>query len=122
MAIRDKIRDQASAHLEPGEQIQAVFAGQTHSQYLLVLGGLLFLLLNSYRCVVVTDRRVAVFDAGKMGMSKPRQLIASLPRTTDLGAPSGLWHVVELNGERLRVHKRFHKDVAGVQAALAAAA
>jgi hypothetical protein len=121
MAIRDKIRDQAAAHLEPGEQIQAVFAGQTHSQYLLMFGGILFLLLNSYRCVVVTDRRVAVFDAGKLGMSKPRQLIASLPRTTDLGAPSGIWHVVELNGEAIRVHRRFHKDIVSVQPVLAAA-
>lgn len=122
MALRDKIRDKAVAQLEPGEQIQAVFAGQTHSPYLLMFGGILFLLLNSYRCVVVTDRRVAVFDAGKMGMSKPRQLIASLPRNTPLGAPSGIWHVVELNGESLRVHKRFHKDIASVQPALAAAA
>ncbi|MFN0025698.1 MAG: hypothetical protein ACKV2O_00740 [Acidimicrobiales bacterium] len=122
MALRDKIRDKAAAHLEPGEQIEAVFAGQTHSQYLIVFGAIIFLLLNKYRCVVVTDRRVAVFDAGKLGMSNPRQLIASLPRNTPLGAPSGLWHVVELNGESLRVHKRFHKDITSVQPALAAAA
>ncbi len=117
MALRDKIREKASTQLEPGEQIHAVFAGQTHSQFLILLGVVPFLAMNKYRCVAVTDRRVAVFDSGKLGMSNPRKLIASLPRDTAFGTPSGLWHVVELNGEHLRVHKRFHKDIISARTA-----
>jgi hypothetical protein len=111
MAIRDKIREGAAAHLEPGEQVQAVFAAQTASQYLLFAGFIPFLLVNKYRCVVVTDRRIALFDAGRWSMAKPKALITSLPRATPLGPASGLWHALELGGEKLRVHKRFHKDV-----------
>lgn len=116
MAVRDKIRETAAPHLEAGEQIEAVLGAQTHSQWLVAATGVLpFLLINKYRCVVITDRRVAVFDAGKFGISKARELLVSLPRDIPLGAPSGIWHVMELNGERLRVHKRFHKDIASAQ-------
>jgi hypothetical protein len=112
MALRDKIRERAQPLLEPGEQVQAVFAAQTASQYLMVLGYVPFLLTNKYRCVVATDRRIVVFDAGRWGMGNPKAIIASLPRSVPLGPAAGLWHVVELGGERLRVHKRFHKDIA----------
>ena len=72
MAIRDKIREGAAAHLEAGEHVQAVFAAQTASQYLLFAGFIPFLLVNKYRCVVVTDRRIALFDAGRWSMAKPK--------------------------------------------------
>jgi hypothetical protein len=111
MAIRDKIRAKALPQLEPGEQVQAAFAAQTASQYLMVLGVVPFLLTNKYRCVVVTDRRIALFDAGRWSMGNPKSLIASFPRATPLGPASGLWHTIDLGGQTLRVHKRFHSDI-----------
>lgn len=122
MAIRDKIRDKAQPQLQPGEQVQAVFAAQTTSQWLILLGYIIFFIANSYRCVVVTDRRIVVFDSGKLSQASPKTIVAEAPRSTRLGPPSGLWHTVSIGGEDLKVHKRFHKDIEQADAQAGAAA
>jgi hypothetical protein len=111
LAIRDKIRKKAEPQLRPGEQVQAVFSAQTASQWLIILGYVIFFAVNKYRCVVVTDQRIVVFDSGKISTASPKAIVAEVPRSTRLGPPSGLWHTVSLGGEDLKVHKRFHKDI-----------
>lgn len=111
MAIRDKIVNNATPFLAPGEQVQAAFAGQTFSQYWLLLTWIIVLIKSSYRSVVVTDRRIIVFNTGKWSATKPKSVVRDLPRATDLGTPSGIWWRTEALGERLYVHKRFHKDI-----------
>ena len=110
MALRDKLRERSQPFLEPGEQIQQIFLAQTASQYQ-VLIPILFLLKNRYRVVAVTDRAVVVLEAARMQNSKPTGVLTRLPRSTPLGAPAGMWAVLDLGGEKLRVHKRFHKDI-----------
>jgi len=122
VALRDKMLNSSAQFLDPGETAEAVFGGQTVSQYLFVLtGGVIFLAMNRYRIVVVTTRRVLVLDAGKLTMGKARGIVAELPRATQLGPASGVWHVIPVNGERLHVHRRFFKDVRTADAALPAA-
>ena len=112
MAIRDKIAANAQPHLQPGEQVQAVMGAQTQSQYWMLLAYLVFFIMNEYRTVVATDRRIIVFDAGKMSSTKANRVVAELPRSTHLGPPTGtLWHKVPVGNEELRIHKRFFKDV-----------
>jgi hypothetical protein len=112
MAIRDSMRNSAATYLRQGEPVQAVFAGQTASQYLAALGGFLFFLnLNRYRIFVVTPDRILILDAGKFGMSKAKGLVTELPRATRLGPGSGLWHVIPVGREKLRVHRRFFQDI-----------
>ncbi len=112
------MRDSAAPYLHPGETVQAVFGAQTASQYLAALTGIfVFLGLNHYRIFVVTPQRILVLDAGKVSMKKARGVVAELPRSTRLGPPSGLWHVIPVNGEKLRVHRRFHKDIQTADAA-----
>jgi hypothetical protein len=41
-----------------------------------------------------------------------KDVLRELPRNTLIGPASGLWWRCESLGERLYVHKRFHKDVA----------
>jgi hypothetical protein len=117
LAIRDKIIANAQPFLEPGEQVQAAFGGQTFSQWWAMLSWLIVLFKSSYRCVVVTDRRIAVFDTGKWAMGKPKTLLRNLPRTTKIGPASGLWYRTEALGERMYIHKRFHKDIAAADGA-----
>jgi hypothetical protein len=74
-------------------------------------GHLVFLGLNRYRIFVVTPARVLVLDAGKVSMKKARGVVAELPRSTRLGPGSGLWHVIPVGEEKLRVHRRFFKDL-----------
>jgi len=123
MAIREKITANAAPFLEPGEQIQAVLAGQTASQYLIFLGLLPFFLANRYRCVVATDRRLLVLDSGKLFLGTPKSVVRALPRSTRIGPFSGaLWYVSGTLGETLRIHKRFQKDVEAADAHAGAAA
>jgi hypothetical protein len=44
-------------------------------------------------------------------MTTARGVVAELPRSTWLGPPSGLWHVIPAAGEKLRVRRRFFKDI-----------
>ena len=112
MAIRESMRESATAYLRPGEQIQAVVGAQTASQYVAALGGVLFFLpLNRYRILVVTPQRILALDAGRMSMKKARGVVAELPRSTRLGPVSGIWHVIPVSGEKLHIHRRFFKDI-----------
>ena len=123
MALRDGMIGSSAQYLQPGETAEAVFGAQTTSQYLFGLTGMIgFLILNKYRIVVVTPQRILVLDSGSMGMRKARGVVTELPRSTRLGPPSGMWHVIPANGEKLRVHRRFFKDIEAADAAIPAAA
>ena len=112
MALRDTMRDSAAQYLQPGEQIQAVIGAQTASQWLAALTGIfVFLGLNHYRILAVTNARIVVLDAGKTSMKKARGVVTVLPRSTRLGPGTGLWHQIPAGSETLRVHRRFFKDI-----------
>ena len=117
MAIRDKIAENSGKFLDPGEQIQSVFPAQTASSFLILIGYLPFFLVNKNRCVVATDRRILVLDSGKLSATKPKSVVRVLPRSTRIGPPTGVWYVTESLGETLRIHKRFHGDIATADAA-----
>lgn len=119
MALRDSMRQSAVPFLNPGESIEAVIGAQTASQYVAALAGIfLFLGLNRYRILAVTNQRILVLDAGKSSMKQARSVVGQLPRATRLGPGSGVWHVLPLNGEKLRVHRRFFKDMDEADAAM----
>jgi hypothetical protein len=123
MAVRDTMQASAAPYLQPGETVQAVFGAQTASQWLAALTGVfVFLGLNRYRIVVVTPSRILVLDAGKASMAKAKGLVTELPRSTTLGPPTGLWHVIPAGEEKLRVHRRFFKDIEAADSSQAAAA
>jgi hypothetical protein len=114
--IRDKIRENAQQFLDPAEEVQAVFAAQTFNGWWAFLSWLIVLFKNSYRAVVVTDKRIAVFNTGRWAMGTPKNLLRDVPRSTKIGTPSGLWWKTEALGERMYIHKRFHKDVEAADA------
>jgi hypothetical protein len=111
MAIRDKMRRSAAQYLQPGEQLEAVFGAQTRSNYLILVSGFLFYALNSFRIVAVTSNRILVLNSGKWGMTKARGVVTEVPRFTRLGPGRGVWHQVLVGEEKLRVHRRFFKDI-----------
>ena len=85
---------------------------------MILIGLLPFILVNKYRCVVATDRRLLVLDAGQLATTKPKSVIRALPRSTRIGPFSGtLWYVSGNLGETLRIHKRFQKDMEAADAA-----
>jgi hypothetical protein len=112
VALRDSMAESAAQYLRPGETVQAVFGAQTASQWLAALTGIfIFLGLNSYRILVATPDRILILDAGRVSMKKARGVVGELPRSTRLGPGTGLWHVIPAGNEKLRVHRRFFKDL-----------
>ena len=116
MSLRDKIADAARPFLDQGEQVQAAFPAQTASQWLALAGWIPFVVSNEYRCIVATDRRLLVLDAGKMNWAKPRSVIRTLPRSTRIGPASGLWYRTAALGEDLRISKRFFGEIEAADA------
>lgn len=120
MALRDSMRASAQPFLAPGETITQVIGAQTASQWVAALGGLLvFLGLNRYRILAVTPQRILVLDAGPMSMKKAKAGVTELPRATRLGPGTGIWHVLPVGTEKLRIHRRFFKDMEAADAVLA---
>lgn len=120
MAIRDKMFTKAQPYLQPGEQVQAIIGGQKISQWWLLLSALILLFANEYRTIVVTDRRILVLQGTKWTQTTVKGVLAELPRGIQIGPASGLWWKCTTLGEKLYVHKRFHKDVLAADTALAA--
>ena len=122
MALRDTMAESAAQYLRPGEQIQAVIGAQTASQWLAALTGIfVFLGFNRYRILAVTPDRILVLDAGKSSLKKARGVVMELPRSTRLGPGTGLWHQIPAGNEKLRVHRRFFKDVSTADSITSAA-
>ncbi len=143
--IRQKIVKNATPHLQPGETSVVAFTSQTKPAWWLAgvlfvftvvyfaLGssvgllaglGLLvgigsYLAVNRYRPVVVTDRRIIVFDSGALVTTQARSIVRETPRNIAMGPASGLWYTMTALGEPLIVHKRFHKDIAAADASIA---
>jgi hypothetical protein len=111
MAIRDKMRKNAEPFLQPGETIQEVFGAQTTSQWFALISYWIIIIKNSYRVIVVTDRRILVGRSGRMTTTPIKEVLRELPRSTRIGPASGLWYKTEALGERMYIGKRFHKDV-----------
>jgi hypothetical protein len=118
MALRDKIKANAAHLLQPGESIQAVFTAQTTSMYWVFVSYWIILLRNAYRVIVVTDRRIMVCRTGRFRVTPVKGLLAELPRNTQIGPAHGMWYRSESLGEKLYIHKRFHKDIAAADALL----
>ena len=120
MALRDKLRDRAQRYLEPGEQIQAVWLGQSGpSPYYMFLSYWIVIIGGHYKVFVASDRAILVLDAGKMMPAKPKRLRVRATRQVQLGPCSGLWGQIQVAGTRYWVHKRFHKDIDAADAAMA---
>jgi hypothetical protein len=119
MGIRETIRANAQPLLEPGEVVEAVIPAQTTSQYLALISYWIILFRNAYRVIVVTDRRILVCRSGRFRTTPVRDVLRELPRDTKIGPATGLWYRTDALGERLYIAKRFHRDVAEADRAVA---
>lgn len=117
---RKSMRKAAAAYLRPGETLQCVFSAQTTSGYGSLTGafpGPVQIISwftgarNRYRIFAVTDQRVLVLDAGPLNASQAYGVVAELPRSTPLGPPTGLFHVINVKDEKLRVGFPWFKDI-----------
>jgi hypothetical protein len=117
-SLREKLAEGARPFLQQGEQVRHVFMAQRGPSPYWSLLTYLVLFSVKRRIIVVTDQSIIVLAAGFMSPAKPTPGVplAVLPRQTPFGPLSGLWSATNLNGEKLWVHKRFHKDAAAADA------
>src|ERR1700722_2584327 len=120
MAVRDVMRASAAQFVEPGETIEQVFGAQTASPLTApLIGSLIALIINRYRIVVVTDRRILVLNAGKWTQRTARAVVSELPRATRLGPTSGLWFKIDTPAGKIPARRYFYKDVNAADTAIA---
>ena len=115
MKRRADLVERALPLLPAGREIRQAFIGQAApSFYFFILTyptGIMS--RNKYRCVVVTDDAIYVFDGTKWsGGSKPQEMVGRIPRHIRFGPVSGRWAEADLLGERHWVHRRFHEQIA----------
>jgi hypothetical protein len=111
MAMRDKLREAVSPYLQSDESVEEIFGAQTTSQYFALISIWIIVATKAYRVIAVTDRRILVCQASRWRITKIEGVIAEFPRQTLLGPPKGLWYPCRTLGQRMYVHKRFHKDI-----------
>lgn len=94
--------DTLNQYVEPGEHVHQAFTGQTGLHPRLRWVSLWLVAGNKPRIVAVTDRRIAVFSAGRMRTQRgiPQKLLVSLPRSTRIEHGTKKWSVVRLGNER----------------------
>lgn len=110
MSMADKIWSNAEDHLDPGEQIQGAFAGQTTVRNRLGDGG--------YRAVVATDRRFLVFRSGSFSQTVLKELIEEAPRDQRLGEPAGVFCELTVGQQTMKVNRRYFDQIRAIDAAL----
>lgn len=119
--IREKLTQNAQPFLEPGEQVHHAFAAQSGLSPWLG-GGALALAAIKHHGIIVTDRAIVVVRTGKMAAGDVKEVERRLPRSTQIGPVKGIWAKTNTLGEKMYIHKRFHKDVEAADAELAAGA
>lgn len=117
VAIRPRLVENSQQFLHPGETVEAVMVGQRISGWWGLLT-YLWVFWNRFEAVIVTQHRILVLDTGRWTMGTPRSVLRELPRATRIGPASGLWWKCLSLGDKLYIHRRFHKDVAAADAAL----
>ena len=122
MALRDKLLARTQTLL-PEEQVGVVFMGQTGPTPYLLFLSYLTVFWSRYYIVAVTDQSIVTFRSTIWKPSFVKQPVEQVRYARrQMGPLGGLWGQVQLDDVKLHVHKRFHKDVAAADAALAAAA
>jgi hypothetical protein len=120
MTPRDAMRASAAQFVEPGETIEQVLGAQTTSPVTApLIGAVIALIINRYRIVAVTDRRILVLDAGKWTPRTARAVVTELPRATRLGPASGLCARIETPAGKIYVRRYFFKDVKAADSLMA---
>ncbi len=112
MEPRQDLAERSAPFLPEGSQIKQVFicqAAPNFAFFLLTYMTGLTIFWIKYRCVAITQDAIYVLESTKLsGGAKPKSLVGTLPRHTQLGPVTGRWATLNLLGERHWVHKRFH--------------
>jgi hypothetical protein len=118
VAIRDRLREQATRFLVPGEHLQEVMWGTSIRPLKLYTGMWLISDFDGYRAVICTDRRIILFRGGRWNATL-EEVLATVDRNQSLGPPRGLYHRIPFFHPPIYVGRRFFRDIRRADAGLA---
>ena len=118
VGLRDTIKSNAAALLAPGEQIEAVIPAQLSPP------AARSFIPPQRVTLVATDRRILVCKSGRYRITPVSEVLAELPRDTQIGPVTGIWSQFKglPMGMPLWIHRRFRNDVAAADSARPSAA
>lgn len=89
--------------LEPGEQAGYAFSGETGVKPSWRWFSFWLIVANRPRIIVVTDRRIIVLAGGQLrwNRTKPKKMLASVPRETRLEHGQKHWSKVAVAGQKI---------------------
>jgi hypothetical protein len=128
----ERLRQQVAAVLGPGATVRVAFhavSGIAPWLQALLVGlcvvsfGILAIVLlpvivmgTKQWVIATTDDELLVIDASAGGR-KPKSVVKRLPRNTRIGPVSGGWATVSIDGQKMWIHRRFHRYVHAVDSA-----
>lgn len=125
--LRKRLLKTSQQFVPDGEQVTSVFSASTRCTLWLLpgvlfgfIGAVIFLAINRFRMIMVTDQRILVLECSPWNQFKAVKVLREIPRATRIGAPSGLAWSCRTLGEKLWVDRAHHAAVAAADAALAA--
>jgi len=123
---KHKMIERAKPLLPPEAEIRHIFPAGTKGVGLFVVlalllaivpGALLFALLNQNRLIAITDEAIYVLDCGHG--TKPKRVLAVLPRATPFGnGTGGMASRIRVGSETLWVGQKFRAELAAADAQL----
>ncbi len=115
VGARQAIEESIADDLLPGEVIFETFGAQTGPNPMWAALLLWIVILGSkYRTVTLTNHGLLVHSSNGLRPFKAKELLNRLPHKTPIGPVDGLWSKIELGGEEMWIHRRFHKDVSAM--------
>ncbi len=120
MSVRNRIAMNAQCVCQPGEHLQTAIPAQARSPNWLGILDLVISSSNTYRVIVVTDRRILVCRSGRFRAFVVGDVLRELPRSTKIGPSHGIWYHTDSLGEGLYIHRLYFKDIELADAAAAA--
>ena len=115
VGARQAIEESIADNLLPGEAILETFGAQTGPNPMWAALLLWVVILGSkYRTVTLTNHGLLIHSSNGLRPFKAKELLNRLPHNTPIGPVDGLWSKIELGGEEMWIHRRFHKDVSAM--------
>ena len=117
MASGKNLIKNSQAHLEEGEAIQYAFTAESgFSRGLEALGWIpglddltkLLIISNKPRIVVISDKRIMVFSAGRLSRKNPKSMLQTFPRSTRLEHGTGRRSTIKLGDHSLRIERHVY--------------
>lgn len=117
IGARKAIEASVAPDLLPGEIVIETAGAQTGpNPYWVFLTIWVLVFGAKYRTITLTNQALLIHSSNGLRPFNAKQLLQRVPHDTPIGPLSGLWSKVDVHGEQMYIHRRFHKDLDAINA------